>query len=306
MNSFNEPLVLSIDIGTSSVRCQVYESSGRAMQEIGTQIPYSMTYTPDGGAFIDLQSLCDRIYQTIDSTLEEIRVKKIPITAVACCTFWHNVAGIDASGTPCTPLLSWNDTRPETILPELCRKLDPQSFTHRTGCPMHASYLPSKITWFHATFPADAKKVRYWMSLGEYLHFQLTGQRVCSISMASASGLLDSPLCQWDPIVLNAIPADPSQFSPLVDANQGIQHLHPHYTQRWPELRHAVWYPALGDGACSNIGSGCATPERVAMMVGTSGAMRAVWRGAYRNPPEGLWCYRIDRDRPIQGGALSN
>jgi gluconokinase len=42
-------------------------------------------------------------------------------------------------------------------------------------------------------------------------------------------------------------------------------------------------------------------------MVGTSGAMRVAYSG---EPPEkiptGLWCYRIDRERVIIGGALSD
>ena len=41
-------------------------------------------------------------------------------------------------------------------------------------------------------------------------------------------------------------------------------------------------------------------------MVGTSGAMRVAWKGEYQPPPAGLWCYRIDGMRPVQGGALSN
>jgi gluconokinase len=42
-------------------------------------------------------------------------------------------------------------------------------------------------------------------------------------------------------------------------------------------------------------------------MVGTSGAMRVAIRGkAPRNIPSGLWCYRIDRERVVVGGALSD
>jgi gluconokinase len=64
---------------------------------------------------------------------------------------------------------------------------------------------------------------------------------------------------------------------------------------------------ALGDGACSNLGAGCATPEWFALMIGTSGAERAVWR-----PPEqfeipwGTWCYRVDEQRTVMGGAFND
>ncbi len=306
MDRISAPAVLSLDIGTSSVRGQVYGAEGQCLEGLGIQLPYSTTCTSDGGAFIDLDVLCELIFRAIDSAVADIRKNRISIAAVSCCTFWHSVAGIDDSGRSCTPLLYWNETRPETVLPDLSQALDLQAFTARTGCPMHASYLPAKILWLHRAMSQEARRVRYWMSIGEYLLFKLTGQRICSCSMASATGLLDSAACRWDSITLAALPAEEKQLSRLVDAPDGIRGLQSPFAQRWPELRDALWFPALGDGACSNIGCGCVSPNRVAVMIGTSGAMRAAWRGDYCPPPSGLWCYRIDRHRPIQGGALSN
>jgi gluconokinase len=40
--------------------------------------------------------------------------------------------------------------------------------------------------------------------------------------------------------------------------------------------------------------------------VGTSGAMRVVFSGKDIKIPDGIWCYRVDRERRILGGALSN
>jgi gluconokinase len=78
------------------------------------------------------------------------------------------------------------------------------------------------------------------------------------------------------------------------------------FSQQWPELDGIPWYPALGDGACDNVGSGCTTRDRWALMVGTSGAMRATIESARIEIPDGLFCYRIDRKRFVAGGALSN
>ena len=42
-------------------------------------------------------------------------------------------------------------------------------------------------------------------------------------------------------------------------------------------------------------------------MVGTSGAIRVAYSGTPPEKiPDGLWCYRIDRDRVVIGGALSD
>ncbi|MBD3265549.1 carbohydrate kinase, partial [bacterium] len=298
--------VLSVDIGTSSVRARLYDAQGKPQKGMASQIPYSMTTTPAGGAFIDAQAMLEMAEKVIDDVLGKIDPCAMSIEAVAMCTFWHNILGVDAAGQPATPLLSWNDTRPEAVLGELQNSITPEEFAQRTGCPMHGSYVPAKILWMHRAEPAMAKQVRYWMSLGEYLFFRFFGERICSVSMASASGLLHSATCQWDEKILNAIPATPEQFSTLQTQPAGLQGLRAEFATRWPALAGIPWFPALGDGACSNVGCGCSSLERITLMVGTSGAMRMAWEGDFHAPPPGLWCYRIDAKRPIQGGALSN
>jgi gluconokinase len=72
-------------------------------------------------------------------------------------------------------------------------------------------------------------------------------------------------------------------------------------------LKNAKWFPAIGDGAADSIGSGCVTKKSAALMGGTSAAMRIAYRGEPpARIPDGLWCYRIDRERVIVGGALSD
>jgi gluconokinase len=56
----------------------------------------------------------------------------------------------------------------------------------------------------------------------------------------------------------------------------------------------------------ANLGSGCVTPAQRALTVGTSGALRVMHASAPPGLPPGLWCYRLDRDRFVTGGALSN
>lgn len=66
------------------------------------------------------------------------------------------------------------------------------------------------------------------------------------------------------------------------------------------------WYPAVGDGACSNLGSGCIDQHSMALMLGTSGSMRILWKaGEAHLADPALWCYRVDENRYAGGMALS-
>jgi len=112
----------------------------------------------------------------------------------------------------------------------------------------------------------------------------------------------------WDAEMLEVSGIDIDGLSPLVDLGPpGC--LRADFANRWPALANARWFPALGDGACANVGSGATGPSRIALTVGTSAAVRMVLP---RPPdqvwtvPEGLWAYRLDRERAVLGGALSN
>jgi gluconokinase len=143
------------------------------------------------------------------------------------------------------------------------------------------------------------------VSFGEFATQRLTGQPGLSVSMASATGLLDQHTLRWDPEVLRAIELSPDKLSPIGGEERAIPG--EPFATRWPALRGVPWLPAWGDGACSNVGSGCTSPERFALMVGTSGAERAIWApaGAFAIP-DGAWCYRVDAGRLVVGGALND
>jgi gluconokinase len=91
----------------------------------------------------------------------------------------------------------------------------------------------------------------------------------------------------------------------LGDLHDSISGLAPAYAERWPALRDVPWFPAIGDGAAANIGSGCASEDKFALTIGTSSAIRVVVAPERTAPPPGLWLYLVDARRAILGGALS-
>jgi gluconokinase len=102
------------------------------------------------------------------------------------------------------------------------------------------------------------------------------------------------------------VKVDRAQLADPADMDQPERELQPEYRKMWPAFADAPWFPPLGDGACDNLGSGCIAPDRFALMVGTTGAMRAVIEAPSIEIPPGLFCYRADRKRFVLGGALSN
>ncbi|MEW6736540.1 MAG: gluconokinase [Acidobacteriota bacterium] len=306
MHQNKPPYVLAIDVGTSSVRVIAYDHYGSSVTGIEARAQYQFAITADGAVEIDPERLFNIVAECIDSVLALLGERSKELLAVATTTFWHSLVGIDKQGRALTPLINWNDTRSRGEAARLRNQVSEVDLHARTGCRLHASYWPAKLGWLADTRSQLMTQVRYWLSFGDYLFSRLFGEILSSLSMASGTGLLNQHSCDWDDMTLAFLPIDASQLPTIVDINSPCIGLRNEFATRWPALADIPWYPPLGDGACSNIGCGCTDPSRFALMIGTSGALRAVAARENFVIPSGLWCYRIDRRRIVMGGALAN
>lgn len=299
------PLILALDVGTSSTRTLLFDAKGASISNVHAQQQYKLNVSGEGEVSVDADELFKVVVQTIDDALEQAGPLAEQIGAVAIDTFWHALLGVDEQGKPLTPLITWEDTRPQQAALVLRKELDEAAVHVRTGARFHASYWPAKLRWLAQSQPDTFTRVRQWLSFGEYLQRRLLGKSVCSLSMASATGMLNTRKRQWDEDLMQVLHVQPEQFPQLGDMHDGINGLQDEYARKWPMLRNVPWYPALGDGAAACVGSGCASVENWSMTIGTSSAMRVVVRPEQVVPPIGLWLYLIDANRAVLGGALS-
>jgi gluconokinase len=294
--------VLSIDLGSSSVRAEFYDGSGTREEGTETKVDYELEYTHDGGVVKDADELLDLVARAVDGALSN--AGNAPISGVAMSTFWHSVVGLDREGSPTTPVLYWADRRAAGTARELSESVDEAAVHRRTGCVLHSSYWPAKLLWLCRERAEAFGNTERWVSPGDYLYARFFEGSHVGTSMASATGLFDQNQLRWDEKTLEALPVERSHLLPVSD--EPLHGLKEEWARRWPALRDVPWFPAAGDGACSNVGSGCTTNDRLALMVGTSGAMRVLWRADSVEIPDGPWCYRADEKRFVMGGALSD
>ena len=193
--------------------------------------------------------------------------------------FGHSLIALDESGEPLTEVLGWRDTRSADAAEWLCRRLDTNSVQARTGAYLHPSFWPAKLAWLAETEPETFRRAARFASFSDYLR----GESRTSPSMASGTGLLDLTTGDWDAELLQTLGLDRGLL-PEIDAEV------------------PVWI----DGACSNLGAGCTGTKRAALMIGTSGALRILYESARPQPRPGLFLYRVDERRIVEGGALSD
>lgn len=301
-------MILGLDIGSSSVRAALFDRHGELLPKTLVKIERKLKSTLDGGSEIDADVAFRQMAKAIDEILEKDRTAKI--THVASCTFWHSLLGVDKNRRPTTPVLGWADNRSREYVATLRKKLDERETHNRTGARFHSSFWPAKLLWLKGGNPTGREgaphiETAHWLSLADYITLKLSGELATSISIASGTGIFDLRGETWDEKVLRFLELKRSQLSPIGHDAKTFR-LNAKFAKRWPRLAGADWFLPVADGAANNIGSGCTTPGRAALMVGTSGAMRVFLDKPPAKIPDGLWCYRVDHRRMILGGALSD
>jgi gluconokinase len=265
--------VLAVDVGSSSVRAQVFDERGDSVDEL-RQAAY-------GGDDPD---------EIVALVREVVAGRDEDVDAVGVSSFGHSLLALDGAGRPLTPLLGWRDNRAAGAAEELRRRVDPAVIQARTGQHLHPSFWPAKLLWLAQEQPDVFAAAARFVSVGDYLYAELLGvaEPVASMSIASSTGLLDLAGGGWDAELLELVGVEERRLPRIGDELQGR------------------WYPALFDGACSNLGAGCTGRGRAALMVGTSAALRVLYETEEPGPKPGLFLYRLDERRVVEGGALSD
>jgi gluconokinase len=264
--------VLAVDVGTSSVRAQVFGGDGAPIDEV-----------------VRREYEGDDADEIVRLTREAVAGRDRDVDAVGASCFGHSLLALDDSGRPLTPVLGWRDTRSAAAADWLSRRLDAAAVHARTGCHIHTSYWPAKLAWLADEEPETFRRARRFVSFADYLYAELHGAPPrSSISLASGTGLMHLVGTCWDAELLTTLRLE---------------------EERLPEISDEPlegWFPAWLDGACSNVGAGCRGTERAALMVGTSGALRILYESERPQPRPGLFLYRLDARQVLEGGALSD
>jgi gluconokinase len=265
---------LALDIGTSSVRALVFDDD--LVERDAPRREYAGEDDPM------------RLAEHVREAFEEA-TKYHEFDAVGASCFGHSLLVLDDKGRPLTPILGWRDTRSAGAADWLARRLDGVAVHARTGCQIHTSYWPAKFAWLAQEQPEVSRSASRFVSFCDFVYEELLGRVVpSSLSMASATGLLDLNTRAWDQELLETLGLD---------------------AERLPEISDDPvdgWHTAALDGACSNLGAGCVGRARAALMIGTSGAFRTVYETEQPQARAGLFLHWLDEGRVVEGGSLSD
>jgi gluconokinase len=135
--SDTQDLVLALDVGSSSLRAQLFAPDGSGVEGCEAHAKYVTRYTSDGGTEVEPLSLPDSLCEAIDRALSCVADQRARIVGVGMCSQVANVMGIDGEGIPTTPIYTWSDLRGVEEARELLAHVTQDEFRERTGANIH-------------------------------------------------------------------------------------------------------------------------------------------------------------------------
>jgi gluconokinase len=297
------PLVLAVDVGSTASRGGVYDAAGRPVAGLSHKIEHVFHTAGDGTSEMDPDQVVDELARILSALVAEPLPGRLG--GVALDTFASSLVGVGADGRAVTACYTYADARCGAQVTALRRELDEARVQQRTGCRLHSSYLPARLRWLREADPSRFAAAGRWMSLGEYAYLRLTGTTAAGTSVAAWTGLLDRRTGRWDDELLRAAGVDASQLSEVRDPDCPLDDP-AGAADRWPALAGGRWFAPIADGFASNLGAGAVDSTTAAVSAATSGAIRVLVRDIPDRIPSGLWCYRVDSQRSLLGGAVND
>ncbi|MCM3626870.1 gluconokinase [Paenibacillus glycanilyticus] len=295
--------VMGLDLGTTSAKACIFNRVGHLVAEAEELV--LSEYPKVGWVQQDAAAIERSAVLAVKNVVQKAGIAKDEIAVIGFSAAMHSLVPVSEEGMPLSPAFIWSDGRGTDQVDRLT-EVERQQFYTRTGTPVHPMTPFMKLLWMKETGFEPYHQAAYFMSIKEYLIYCWFGKRVIDYSMASATGLFNPSVLEWDKDILELAGIRAAQLSEIVAPTTLLGTIKEEIAA---EMGIASAVPvAIGaaDGQLANLGIGALLPGEVAVSVGTSGAIRQVTNEAKVSSRGETFCYSFTEDSYIIGGPTNN
>lgn len=296
-------LYIGIDIGTTHVKAVVARAGGSVLFE--SKKGYAISAPAPGFQEQDATEIFQAVLNVLRQACNAV-VYKEDIACVAFSAAMHSVMAVDNSGHPLTPVITWADIRSNEYALRLKGTEEGNEIYEATATPVHPMLPICKIAWLRDQQPEIFQSAFKFISVKEYVFFQLFGEFITDFSIASATGLFDIQKREWCKEALRFAGITSDRLSKPVSSLTAVRSLREEYKALLGLTGDTPFLVGASDGCLANIGAGAVLPGELALTIGTSGAVRRFSDFPIKDAAQTLFNYAFDGNLFLSGGAINN
>ncbi len=257
--------VASVDQGTASSRCLVFDQSARIVSV--AQKEHRHVYPRPGWVEHDPTEIWENVLSVVREALDGADLALGDLVALGIANqrettvLWNR-----DTGEPVSNAITWQDTRTDHLCRELAGDVGQQRFQDRCGLPLATYFSGPKIRWLLDRVPgleerAEAGEVLFG-TIDSWLIWKLTGRHVTDVTNASRTMLMSLDAADWDDELLDAM-GIPRAMLPEIRPSAEL------YGEAGEPLAGLPVASALGDQHAALVGQTCFAPGEAKCTYGT-------------------------------------
>ena len=264
-------LILSIDVGTQSVRAALVDLQGGVHRLVKQAIEPYFSAKP-GWAEQDPELYWRTLCAVCHEVLAEQSFRE-RVVAVTLTTQRMTLINVDREGTPLRPAIVWLDTRKadaSKVIPPVLVPLLKAAGLHRF-VEFAARY--SRSNWLRQNEPELWKQTHKFLFLSGYLTHRLTGEFRDSVGSVIGAVPFDVRrggwAGRWD-LKWKLFPVEVEKLPELVQPSESLGAVHEAAAAASGIPVGLPLIAASNDKACDILGAGCMTPDQGCISFGTT------------------------------------
>ena len=257
--------VASIDQGTASSRCLVFDRSSRIIAV--AQKEHRHLYPRPGWVEHDPEEIWRNVEEVVARALAEARLEASDLVAVGIANQRETTIVWDRhTGRPVHNAINWQDTRTDHLVRDLAAEFGADHFRERSGLPPATYFSGPKLRWLLDNVSglrgrANAGDVLFG-TMDSWLIWQLTGRHLTDVTNASRTMLMNLHTLDWDDELLE-VTGVPRRMLPEIRPSAEV------YGEAGGVLAGVPVTAALGDQQAALFGQTCFSPGEAKCTYGT-------------------------------------
>jgi xylulokinase len=265
------PLVVGVDVGTTSAKAVVVDDTGRVLGECRREYPTE--YVGSGGAQQDPRHWWSAVAHCVAGALERSDADAASVAVVGVSSQAPSVVLLDDSGEPLGPALLWMDRRGQAECDG--RAAESDRVIDLTGNRPDSYYAAPKLAWALGRDPSlRTRAARVAMANG-YVVRRLTGVSSVDTGHAGLSLLYDLSANRWSTELCELWGIPESWLPPLSEPHEVVGRVHADAARATGLAVGTPVVAGLVDGAAASLEAGVLAHGDVCEMTGQSTVVNA-------------------------------
>ncbi len=168
------PLLLGIDIGTSTIKCVVFDQKCEEIA-VSHQTPEIIS-SHHGYSEISMPVLWDQVFAVMQEAISQVSPRKENISAIGisgtACGSWL----LDSEGNPVRNAILWNDGRAADIVGAWQKEDILDEIFRISGNSIFPGYTIAVLKWLAENEPDSLKSANFNLFCKDWIRYKLTGE----------------------------------------------------------------------------------------------------------------------------------